>query len=189
MFCNYVYAVHCMLYVFVTLYVCCISYLVFVYVCCNIATLYMYVCLYSGEHVCRPSLLCNPCLWLKLIIIIIIIFLRARHFFSLFLCFIFIAHFFVGLREPWKYFFKLSFYAFTLFSNNSLISWWILTKLVSTLLPSILYLSYYFQPEVSTWMYLRKAITLQTDSCHNLDPFQMICISFEILSVYWCITL
>ena len=115
-----------------------------------------------------------------------IIFLRARHFF---LCFIFIAHFFVGLREPRKYFFKLSFYAFTLFSNNSLISWWILTKLVSALLPSILYLSYYFQPEVSTWMYLRKAITLQADSCHNLDPFQMICISFEILSVYWCITL
>ena len=62
LFCNYVYAVRCMLYVFVTLYVCCISYLVFVYVCCNIATLYMYVCLYSGEHVCRPSLLCNPCL-------------------------------------------------------------------------------------------------------------------------------
>ena len=30
-------------------------------------------------------------------------------------------------------------------------------------------------------MYLRKAITLQADSCHNLDPFQMICISFEIL--------
>ena len=26
-------------------------------------------------------------------------------------------------------------------------------------------------------MYLRKAITLQADDCHNLDPRQMICIS------------
>ena len=77
-----------------------------------------------------------------------------------------------SLREPQKYFFKLSFYAFTLFSNNSLISWWISAKLVSAFLPSILYLSYYFQPEVSTWMYLRKAITLQTYSCHNLNPLK-----------------
>ena len=53
----------------------------------------------------------------------------------------------------------------------------------------MLYLSYYFQPEVNTWIYLRKAITLQADSFHNLDPRQMICISFEIHNLYWCITL
>ena len=41
----------------------------------------------------------------------------------------------------------------------------------------MLYLSYYFQPEVNTRMYLRRAITLQADSCHNLNPQQMICIS------------
>ena len=29
-------------------------------------------------------------------------------------------------------------------------------------------------------MYFRKTITLQTNSCHNLDPLQMICISFQI---------
>ena len=48
--------------------------------------------------------------------------LGARRFFFLLLCFIFIAHFFVGLREPRKFFFKLSFCAFTCLSNNSLIS-------------------------------------------------------------------
>ena len=64
----------------------------------------------------------------------------------------------------------------TCLSNNSLISSWISAKFVSVLLPCILYLSYYFQPEVNTSMYLRKAITLQVDSFHNLDPLQMICI-------------
>ena len=30
-----------------------------------------------------------------------------------------------------------------------------------------------------------KAVTLQADSCHNLDPQQMICISFHIaISIY-----
>ena len=44
------------------------------------------------------------------------------------------------------------------------------------------------QPEVNTSMYLRKTITLQADSCHNLDPRQMICICFELhaqcISIY-----
>ena len=32
--------------------------------------------------------------------------------------------------------------------------------------------------------YLRKVITLQADSCHNLDHQQMICISLEMHNVY-----
>ena len=47
-------------------------------------------------------------------------------------------------------------------------------------LPYMLYLSYYFQPKVNInfvneCMYLRKVIMLQVDSCHNMDPQQMIC--------------
>ena len=86
-------------------------------------------------------------------------------------------------------FFKLSFCTFTCLSNNSLISSWISAKFVSALLPCMLYLSYYFQSEVNAWMYLRKAITLQVDSFHNLDPLEMICINFQIHNLYWCITL
>ena len=74
-------------------------------------------------------------------------------------------------------FFKLSFCTFACLSNNSLISSWISAKFVSALLPCMLYLSYYFQPEVNTWIYLRKAFTLQVDSCHNLYPLQLICIN------------
>ena len=59
---------------------------------------------------------------------------------------------------------------FTYLSNNLLISSWILAKFVSALLPCMLYLSHYFQPDVQT---LRRAITLQVDSCHNLN-LQMI---------------
>ena len=34
-------------------------------------------------------------------------------------------------------------------------------------------------------MYLRKAITLQADNCHNLDPgWQMIYISFRCITLY-----
>ena len=33
-------------------------------------------------------------------------------------------------------------------------------------------------------MYLGEAITLQADSCHNLDPRQMICIRFQIHDLY-----
>ena len=55
-----------------------------------------------------------------------------------------------SLREPRKYFFKLSFYTFTLFSNNLLISQWSSAKLVPGLLPRMLYLSYYFHPKVNT---------------------------------------
>ena len=95
-----------------------------------------------------------------------------------------------SLHEPQKFF---SFCAFmiTCLSNNSthFVTDLISAKLVSALLPCMLYLSYYFQPEVNTWMYLRKAITLEADNCHNLDPRQMICISFQIHNLYWCITL
>ena len=38
-----------------------------------------------------------------------------------------------------------------------------------------------FEPEVNTRMYLRKASALQADSFHNLDPRQMICISFYVM--------
>ena len=42
------------------------------------------------------------------------------------------------------------------------------------------YLSYYYQSKVNTWMYLRRAITLQVDGYHNLNPLEMICINFHI---------
>ena len=87
--------------------------------------------------------------------------LGARRFFSLFVTFF---HFhrtlFRGLagvlrglagalRESRK-FFKLSFCTFTCLSTNSLISSWISAKFVSAFLQCMLYLSYYFQPEVNT---------------------------------------
>ena len=117
-----------------------------------------------------------------------ILFLRACRFF-LFLCFIFIAHFFMGLPEPLWTPEVFSFCAFTCLSNNSLISWWISAKLGLALPPSILYLSYYFQPKENTWMCLWKVITLQVDFCHNLDPWQMIYITFQLHNLYWCIIL
>ena len=94
------------------------------------------------------------------------------------------------LREPREFcvnpgsFFKLSFCTFICLSTNSLISSWISAKFVSAFLQCMLYLSYYFQPEVNTGMYLRKAITLQVESCHNLDPLEMICINFQIYNLY-----
>ena len=59
---------------------------------------------------------------------------------------------------------KLSFCTFTCLSNNLLISSWIPAKFVSALLPCMLNLSHYFQPDVQTLMYLREAITLQVDT-------------------------
>ena len=121
------------------------------------------------------------------------IFWRGRRFFSSNSFFLSFFHFhrtlFRGLAWISEVFFKLSFCTFTCLSNNSLISSWISAKFVSALFLCMLYLSYYFQPEVNTWMYLRKAITLQVDSCHNLDPLEMICINFQIHNLYWCITL
>ena len=54
-----------------------------------------------------------------------------------------------SFHEPWK-FFKLSFSTCTYLSHNSLNSSWISAKFVSALFPCMLYLSYYFQPEVNT---------------------------------------
>ena len=67
----------------------------------------------------------------------------------------------------------------------SVISWWISAKLDSALplCYCMLYLSYCFQPKEHTWMCVWKVITLQVYFCHNLDPRQIICINFEILSV------
>ena len=70
---------------------------------------------------------------------------------SFFLSFIFIAHFLwacKSLCELWKLFFKFSFCTFICLSNNSLISQSNLPW--SVLLPCMLYLSCYFQPEVKT---------------------------------------
>ncbi len=108
-------------------------------------------------------------------------------FLSFFVSFIFIAHFFVDLREfcvNHGSFFKISFCTFNCLSTNSLISSWTSAKFVSAFLQCMLYLSYYFQPEVNTSMYLRRAITLQVESCHNLDPLEMICINFQIHNLY-----
>ena len=66
--------------------------------------------------------------------------------FSFFL-YSFIAHFFRGLAGAFvnpRSFFKFSFYTFTCWSNNSLISSWISAKFVSALLLCMLYLSYYY---------------------------------------------
>ena len=73
-----------------------------------------------------------------------ITFLYTHHFSSFFVSSFYFHHtlFSVGLCEPY------SFCAFTCLSNNSLISRWILAKLVSALFPCVLYLSYYLQPEV-----------------------------------------
>ena len=78
-------------------------------------------------------------------------FMQQSFFF--FLSFIFIAHFFRGLVGAFvnpRSFFKLSFYSFTCLSIDSLISSWISAKFVSALLLCMLYLSYYYQPQVNT---------------------------------------
>ena len=80
------------------------------------------------------------------------------------------------------FFFKFYFH----FHRTLFVGLW---ELVSALLQCVLYLSYYFQPEVNTWMYLSKANTLQTESYCNLDPRQMICKSYQIHNLYWCIIL
>ena len=117
-----------------------------------------------------------------------ITFLRVWRFFVCF--FYFHRTLFVGLSlcKPWKYVLKFSFCAFTCLSNDSLISWQISARLGSALPPSMLYLSYHFQPKESTWMCLWKVIALQVDFCHNLDPWQMIYINF-LHNLYWCIIL
>ena len=82
-------------------------------------------------------------------------------------------------------FFKLTFCTFICLSNNSLISSWISAKFVSALLLCILNLSYYFQSEANISMYLRRAIILQVDSYHNLDPLHMICINFQVVPMQY----
>ena len=76
--------------------------------------------------------------------------LRACHFSCFFLP-LFLSHtFFVGLREL-KSIFSKSLFMHSLCSLiTHFISCWISAKFVSGLLPCILYLSYYFQPEVNT---------------------------------------
>ena len=90
-----------------------------------------------------------------------------------FLSFFLSSHTFSGacgsFREPRKFFSNSLFIHSLVCLITQLISSWISAKFVSTLLLCMLYLSYYYQSEVNTLMYLR-TITLQVDSCHNLDP-------------------
>ena len=58
--------------------------------------------------------------------------------------------------------------------NNSLISAWISTKFVSTLLLCMLYQTNNFQHKPNTSMYLRDTFTLHVCSFHNSDPLQII---------------
>ena len=100
-------------------------------------------------------------------------FLRMHRF--LLTYFIFITHILVGLREiAWtsKVFLQLSFCTCSLISQPNLYQHF--SHVCSIL----------FQSEVNTWMYLRKAIILQADSCHNLDPLHMICTNFQIHWLY-----
>ena len=85
---------------------------------------------------------------------------------------------FVRLRDPWRgsrnLYLKHSFSTYTCLSNNSLISAWISTKFVSTLLLCMLYKTNNFQHKASTLIHLRDTFTLHADSFHNLDPLNMI---------------
>ena len=59
LFCNYLYYVHCMLYVILSPCIC----VIYVHVCCNIVSyIVVYASLYFGEHACGLCRLCNPCL-------------------------------------------------------------------------------------------------------------------------------
>ena len=88
--------------------------------------------------------------------------LGARHFF---LClFHFHRTLFVGLRDPRNLYLKHSFSTYTCLSNNSLISAWISTKFVSTLLLCMLYKTNNFQYKAITLIYLRDTFTLHADS-------------------------
>ena len=88
----------------------------------------------------------------------------------IFLSFIFIAHFFC---ESSGSFFKLSFYTFTCLSNNSLISSWTsAAKFVSALLLCMFYMSYYYQSEVNTWMYLRRLLHCRLIVAITWTPFK-----------------
>ena len=99
-------------------------------------------------------------------------FLRAHHFFLILIPFIFISHFFCGLAAAYmnsEAFFFLCIPLVCQITHSFLNGFQ--PNLYLGLLPCMLYLSCYFQPEVSTGMYLRKSITLQADSCHSLDPW------------------
>ena len=65
---------------------------------------------------------------------------------------------------------KHSFSTYTCLSNNLLISAWISTKFVSTLLLCMLYRTKNFQHKANTSMYLRDTFTLYVDSFQNSDP-------------------
>ena len=90
-----------------------------------------------------------------------------------FLC-IFFAHFLWACAWPpcesRNFYLKHSFSTYTCLSNNSLISAWISTKFVSTLLLCMLYQTNNFQHKANTSMYLRGTFTLYVDSFHNSDP-------------------
>ena len=69
-----------------------------------------------------------------------------------------------------NFYLKHSFSTYNCLSNNSLISAWISTKFVSTLLLCMLYQTNNFQHKANTSMYLRGTFTLYVDSFHNSDP-------------------
>ena len=101
-------------------------------------------------------------------------FLRGRRF-SFFVFFFYFHHtLFMGLRDPHResqnLYLEHSFSTYTCLSNNSLISAWISTKFVSTLLLCMLYQTNNFQHKASTSMYLRDTFTLHVDSFYNSDP-------------------
>ena len=81
--------------------------------------------------------------------------------------------------------FKLFVCTYTWLSQNSLISSWISTKFISTLLQCTLSQSNIFQPKITTWINMRESFTLQIDSFYNLNPLQMVCTRFQTHKLYW----
>ena len=111
-------------------------------------------------------------------------FLCVHRFFLLVILLSFSSHTFLwacrSLREPQKYFFKLSFmHSLCSPITHSFLSQTRISASPMYPLPVILFSSRNKHLNV-----FEKAITLQVDSCHNLDPRQMICISFEMHHVY-----
>ena len=72
--------------------------------------------------------------------------------------------------ESWNLYLRHSFSTYTCLSNNLLISAWISTKFVSTLLLCMLYQTNNFQHKANTSMCLSDTFTLHVDRFHNLDP-------------------
>ena len=103
--------------------------------------------------------------------------LGARRFFSL-STFIFIAHFswacVTSQRESRNLYLKHSFSTYSCLSNNLLISAWISTKFVSTLLLCMLYQINNFQHKASTLIYFLHCMLIESITWTPLNDLNKI---------------